>query len=81
MKFYHKRQFSIKIFSNVVYSIIFYKIMIIHVDVRVSRLIISFYFASSIFNMPKVTPKKRKSLTAAQKKEICLKKISKPFLK
>ena len=40
--------------------------------------------------MPKVTtkkqqnneaPKKRKSLTAAQKKEICLKKISKPFLK
>ena len=55
--------------------------MIIHVDVRVSRLIISFYFASSIFNMPKVTPKKRKSLTVAQKKEICLKKISKPFLK
>ena len=38
--------------------------------------------------MPKVTtkkhdevPKKRKSLTAAQKKEICLRKISKPFLK
>ena len=27
------------------------------------------------------TPKRRKSLTAAQKKEICLKKISKPFLK
>ncbi|CAB4416459.1 unnamed protein product [Rhizophagus irregularis] len=40
--------------------------------------------------MPKVTtkkqyndevPKKRKSFTAAQKKEICLRKISKPFLK
>ena len=31
--------------------------------------------------MPKETPKKRKSLTAAQKKEICLKKISTPFLK
>src|SRR5215213_10018766 len=43
-----------------------------------------------VFKMPKVnskkqnnneTPKKRKSLTAAQKKEICLKKISHPFLK
>ena len=31
--------------------------------------------------MPKETSKKRKSLTAAQKKEICLKKISTPFLK
>ncbi|EXX56289.1 tigger transposable element-derived protein 6-like [Rhizophagus irregularis DAOM 181602=DAOM 197198] len=31
--------------------------------------------------MPKETPRKRKSLTSAQKKEICLKKISTPFLK
>ncbi|CAG8739293.1 17441_t:CDS:2, partial [Rhizophagus irregularis] len=31
--------------------------------------------------MPKETPRKCKSLTSAQKKEICLKKISTPFLK
>ncbi|GBC21100.2 tigger transposable element-derived protein 6-like [Rhizophagus irregularis DAOM 181602=DAOM 197198] len=31
--------------------------------------------------MPKETPRKRKSFTSAQKKEICLKKISTPFLK
>jgi hypothetical protein len=31
--------------------------------------------------MPKETPKKRKSLTAAQKKEICLKKKTTPYLK
>jgi hypothetical protein len=31
--------------------------------------------------MPKETLRKRKSLTAAQKKEICLKKISTPSLK
>ena len=31
--------------------------------------------------MPKETPRKRKSLTAAQKKEICSKKISTPSLK
>ncbi|CAB5370825.1 unnamed protein product [Rhizophagus irregularis] len=31
--------------------------------------------------MPKETPRKRKSLTSAQKKEVCLKKISTSFLK
>jgi hypothetical protein len=31
--------------------------------------------------MPKETPRKRKSLTAAQKKEICLKKETTPYLK
>lgn len=31
--------------------------------------------------MPKETPKKRKSLTAVQKKEICLKKANSPYLK
>jgi hypothetical protein len=31
--------------------------------------------------MPKETPRKRKSLTAAQKKEICLKKEITPYLK
>ncbi|CAB5196969.1 unnamed protein product, partial [Rhizophagus irregularis] len=31
--------------------------------------------------MPKETPRKRKSLTSAQKKKVCLKKISTPFLK
>src|SRR5581483_723399 len=44
-----------------------------------------FYFHLSlsfnINNMPKETPRKRKSLTAAQKKEICSKKISTPSLK
>ena len=30
---------------------------------------------------PNETPRRRKSLTAAQKKEICLKKMSTPFLK
>ena len=35
----------------------------------------------NINNMPKETPRKRKSLTAAQKKDICLKKISTPSLK
>jgi hypothetical protein len=30
---------------------------------------------------PSETPKKRKSLTAAQKKEVCLKKSASPFLK
>lgn len=32
-------------------------------------------------NQPNGAPRKRKSLTAAQKKEICLKKMSTPFLK
>ena len=51
-----------------------------------------FFYFTSFFKMPKITPvnskkqfneapKKRKSLTAAQKKEICLKKISAPLLK
>ena len=51
-----------------------------------------FFYSTSFFKMPKITfvnsrkqlnqvPKKRKSLTAAQKKEICLKKISAPLLK
>jgi hypothetical protein len=31
--------------------------------------------------MPKKTSRKRKSLTAAQKKEICLKKETTPYLK
>src|SRR5215470_17843913 len=51
-----------------------------------------FFYPSSFFKMPKITPvnsrkqlnetpRKRKSLTAAQKKEVCLKKLSTPFLK
>ena len=32
-------------------------------------------------NQPNGAPRKRKSLTLAQKKEICLKKMSTPFLK
>ena len=45
------------------------------------------FILHNFFNMPKVNNKdkeisrKRKSLTAAQKKEICLKKISTPSLK
>ena len=43
-----------------------------------------FYFAS-LSKMPKTNPisstRKRKSLTAAQKKEICIKKTSTPLLK
>ena len=39
------------------------------------------FFFFNINNMLKETPRKRKSLTAAQKKEICLKKISTPSLK
>lgn len=39
------------------------------------------FLAFNINNMPKETPRKRKSLTAAQKKEICSKKISTPSLK
>lgn len=76
-------------FSNVVISSIFYKIN----NDRCSCFI--FYFIllrlftlHNFFNMPKVNnkqnnevPRKRKSLTAAQKKEICLKKISTPTLK
>jgi len=45
-------------------------------------------YITQLFNMQKVNnkqnnevPRKRKSLTAAQKKEICLKKISTPSLK
>ena len=52
----------------------------------------TFFHSTSFLKMPKAKPvnskkqlneisKKRKSLTAAQKKEICLKKISTPFLK
>ena len=54
--------------------------------------LLHFFYPSSFFKMPKitpvnskkqlnVTPRKRKSLTAAQKKEICLKKLSTPLLK
>ena len=64
---------------------------------RVSRFRVSwsyfvFYFTFFYFKMPKTkstptskeqlkTSKKRKSLTAAQKKEVCLKKLGSPFLK
>src|SRR4051794_25459273 len=54
--------------------------------------LLHFFYPSSFFKMPKitpvnskkqlnVTPRKRKSLTAAQKKEICSKKLSTPLLK
>ena len=54
--------------------------------------LLHFFYSTSFFKMPKTTPvnsrkqlneapKKRKSLTAAQKKEVCLKKISAPLLK
>src|SRR2546429_5605876 len=35
----------------------------------------------NINNMPKETPREHKSLTATQKKDVCLKKISTPSLK
>lgn len=65
--------------------------MFIHYLLSFAYFISSFFF-SHTFKMPKTnavnpqkqlneTPKKRKSLTAAQKKEICQKKISNPFLK
>src|SRR3954467_8678380 len=54
--------------------------------------LLHFFYPSSFFKMPKITPvnfrkqlnvtsRKRKSLTVAQKKEICLKKLSTPLLK
>ena len=39
------------------------------------------FLSFNINNIPKETLRKRKSLTAAQKKKICLKKISTPSLK
>ena len=59
---------------------------------HVSRSYFVFYFTFFYFKMPKTksiptskeqlkTSKKRKSLTAAQKKEVCLKKLGSPFLK
>ena len=36
---------------------------------------------AKLVTQPNGAPRKRKSLTAAQKKEICLKKKSTPFLK
>ena len=55
-------------------------------------LLFALYFTFFFLKMPKAkpvtfkkqpneTPRRRKSLTAAQKKEICLKKMSTPFLK
>src|SRR4051812_5773756 len=54
--------------------------------------LLHFFYPSSFFKMPKImpvnsrkqltkVPRKRKSLTAAQKKEIYLKKLSTPLLK
>ena len=47
-----------------------------------SFILLSFKNAKSkTCNKPNSVSRKRKSLTAAQKKEICLKKMSTPFLK
>ena len=88
--FYYKRQFFIKFFvkcGNSKHSCIK-----INNDICIFASILHFTSPHThFFGMPKVVntrkqhdneaPKKRKSLTVAQKKEICLKKISTPSLK
>lgn len=79
MNFYYKRQLNICIYfkcSDFINNV---------------RVFVFYYFTSLLYyhKMPKVThnnnnnesSRKRKALTAAQKKEICLKKMSNPLLK
>jgi hypothetical protein len=95
MNFFIKDNLAQNQFANIVISHIYYTfIKSAMKNIRVSRL--SFILLLFFLEMPKTkptnlsknklsnehpTPKKRKSLTAAQKREICLKKKSSPFLK
>jgi hypothetical protein len=68
--------------DNLTLAILLNMVIIYNMDFFILYLLLlSFILSFNINNMLKETPRKRKSLTAAQQKEICLKKETTPYLK
>jgi hypothetical protein len=68
--------------DNLTLAILLNMVIIIKMDfLHCTYCYFHLFLSFNINNMPKETPRKRKSLTAAQKKEICLKKETTPYLK